>query len=97
MDRQAFEAALVADGYECETVSREAGLARPEHHHPFDTRALVLDGSITLESEGGQRTYAAGEVFFMAAGCTHREIMGPEGVSLLVGRRKRARARRAAG
>ncbi|GGC68119.1 hypothetical protein GCM10011504_52600 [Siccirubricoccus deserti] len=87
MDAKEFEDALVRDGFSAEVRVTEAGKVTPEHSHPFDVRALVLDGEITLTTTGSSRTYRQGEVFTMAAGCAHAEAIGPEGVRNLVGRR----------
>lgn len=53
MQDGAFEAALRSDGYN-EVVTTVAPHAppTPEHTHPFDVRALVLEGAITLTAEG---------------------------------------------
>ena len=54
----------------------------------FDVRALVLEGRIALTVDGAKRTYGAGEVFAMAAGCRHVEDVGERGVRYIVGRRR---------
>jgi len=53
MQDGAFAAALRSDGYN-EVVTKVAPHAppTPEHTHPFDVRALVLEGAITLTAEG---------------------------------------------
>ena len=90
MEAKAFEAALVERGYrEIETKALPSTYRAREHSHGFDVRALVLDGEITLTVNGGARTYRAGDVFTMEAGCAHAEAVGPEGVRYLVGRRPR--------
>ncbi len=88
MDRQAFENELRNQGYG-EVVDRrmEANTLNPEHAHEFDARLLVLEGAMTIASEGKQRTYRAGDTFSMSAGCRHAEQCGPEGVRYLAGRR----------
>ena len=88
MDRTAFEAELRGQGYG-EVVDRrmDANSVNPEHAHEFDARLLVLDGAMTILSEGNERTYRAGDTFSMAAGCRHAEQCGPEGVRYLAGRR----------
>ena len=65
-----------------------AGTRNAEHAHPFEVRALVLDGQISLSVAGVARSYGKGEVFTMAAGCRHAEEIGAEGVRYLVGRRR---------
>ncbi len=93
MDTQAiptetFAAALRTDGFgDGETKALTPGRMVPEHQHPFDVRALVLAGEITLTVEGRATAYRAGEVFTMAGGCRHAETVGAEGVEYLVGRR----------
>ena len=57
------------------------------HAHPFEVRALMLDGELSLDCDGETRTYRAGEVFTMAAGRSHVEQFGETGARYLVGRR----------
>jgi quercetin dioxygenase-like cupin family protein len=88
MNADDFESALKRAGYlDVETKQFKPGLATQPHAHPFDVRALVLDGEITLVANGVSRTYRAGEIFEMAAGCEHAEQYGPAGARNLVGRR----------
>ncbi|HJQ56763.1 MAG TPA: cupin domain-containing protein [Vineibacter sp.] len=87
MDAAAFEAALRRDGFtEIETKTVEAKPPSQPHAHPYDVRALVLDGEITLTSEGAARVYRAGDSFNMAAGCVHAENYGPN-LTYIFGRR----------
>jgi quercetin dioxygenase-like cupin family protein len=88
MERTTFEAELREQGYD-EALDRrmEANAVNPEHAHEFDARLLVLEGAMTITSEGRQRTYRAGDTFSMSAGCRHTEVCGPEGVRYLAGRR----------
>ena len=90
MDTTTFEQALARDGYaEVETKSLAGGYQADEHSHPFDVRALVLEGDITLAWDGATRTFTAGEIFTMETFCPHTEVVGPAGVRYLVGRRRR--------
>ena len=91
MNETEFETALKRAGY----VDVERKQVPPDHvtephAHPFDVRALVLAGEVTLTSQGESRTYRAGSVFEMAAGCEHSERHGSEGTKYLVGRRRAA-------
>ena len=89
MNPRSFETALRADGYDqVETKQLAAGTHNAAHDHPFDVRALVLDGEITLTVDGKASAYRKGEVFTMPAGCRHAENIGAEGVRYLVGRRR---------
>ena len=85
---ETFAAALRADGFgDGETRVHPAGRLVPDHMHPYDVRALVLAGEITLTFEGEATAYRPGEVFTMQGGHSHAEAIGPAGVELLVGRR----------
>ena len=89
MDRQAFEAGLKRDGYDEILTNRTPGAKfNAEHSHPFDVKAMVLDGAITLAWEGRAQTFRPGEVFTMARGCLHTETLGPEGAVIPVGRKR---------
>lgn len=88
MDRQHFESELKRDGYdEIVTGTTQGPKHNAEHSHPYDVKAMVIDGAITLAWEGTTQTFRPGEVFTMARGCLHTETFGPEGVVTLVGRK----------
>lgn len=90
MERERFEARLKAEGYpEIRTNELPPNRRNPEHSHPFDVLAMVLEGEITLTVDGKATTYRPGEAFSMDAGCRHAEDVGPAGVRYLVGRRPR--------
>lgn len=90
METEEFEAALAEQGYrDIETKSLLATYRAKEHSHSFDVRALVLAGEITLTVDGSARSYGAGDVLTMEAGCRHAEAVGRDGVRYLVGRRSR--------
>src|SRR6266550_3971248 len=84
MNRVEFENELRADGYQ-EMADRRmlANETNPEHSHEFDARLLVLEGEMTITSDGEERTYRAGDTFAMSAGHLHTEQCGPEGVRYL--------------
>jgi ethanolamine utilization protein EutQ (cupin superfamily) len=91
MDNAAFSAALMQDGYnEISTKSQPALMENGAHSHPFDVRALMLEGELTLGFDGKTEVYRAGDVFTMQAGCQHTEKFGPQGATYLVGRRQPA-------
>jgi quercetin dioxygenase-like cupin family protein len=88
MDRSEFEARLTAEGFpEIRTNELPPNRHHPEHSHPFDVLALVLEGDITLTVDGKVRTYRVGEEFSMKARYPHVEDVGAAGVRYLVGRR----------
>jgi quercetin dioxygenase-like cupin family protein len=90
VDRTAFEAGLRDGGYG-EVVDRrmEPREVNPTHAHEFDARLLILEGAVTIASEGGEHTYRAGEIYEMTAGRRHSETAGPDGARYLAGRRYR--------
>src|SRR5260370_461963 len=61
MERTIFETELREQGYG-EVLDRrmEGDAVNPEHAHEFDARLLVLEGAMTITSEGSERTYRAG-------------------------------------
>lgn len=87
MDRQSFESELKRDGYEIMTNTTPGVKVNPEHSHPYDVKAMVLKGALTLSRDGAARTYKPGETFAMPRGCLHSESYGPEGAVTLLGRK----------
>jgi quercetin dioxygenase-like cupin family protein len=88
VDRDSFTRSLDSEGYkEVVTVKREAYGNLCSHAHPFEAKALILTGELTLRVDGAERCYHVGEVFHLAANEPHEERYGPAGVSYLVGRR----------
>ncbi len=88
IDIEAFKAGLQADGFG-EPVERALPPTADngEHIHPFQVRALVTEGSLTLRWDGKAETYGPGEIFRMAPNHPHSEEVGPAGVRYLSGRR----------
>jgi quercetin dioxygenase-like cupin family protein len=88
MNATEFESSLKRAGFQdVETKKVAPNTSTHPHSHSFSVRALVLAGDITLTSEGQSRTFRAGEVFEMAAGCVHSEQYGPDGSTYLFGRK----------
>lgn len=89
-DIEAFKAGLARDGYrDVEEKTIKAGLAVGRHSHPYDVRALVLDGQATIDCDGeGPRTYRPGDVLVVARDVPHTEDYGSASdYRVLVGRR----------
>ena len=87
MDRQTFEAELKRDGYEVLTNTTPGVKVNPEHSHPFDVRAMVMQGAITITSGATATTYRPGDRWDLPRGCLHSESYGPEGAVVLLGRK----------
>ena len=61
MDRQAFEIELKREGYdEILTGTTHGPKYNAEHSHPYDVKAMVIDGAITLAWEGQTQTFRPG-------------------------------------
>ena len=88
MDRLEFEADLRREGYRVVNSSLKPNLADPNHCHDFDARILVLGGEITITRENNPETFRAGQSCVVPAGCMHAELVGPEGVAYVAGRRR---------
>lgn len=88
MDSEHFLQQLRAQGYtEVTTVTREPHGHLDTHSHPFEARALILDGEISICCNGHESLYCPGEVFHLGRDVPHTERYGPTGVRYLVGRR----------
>lgn len=87
MNRADFKAALQAEGYrQFVTVTRESGDMKT-HSHPFEAKALILQGEITIVIDSDERVFRVGEVFHLLANQAHAERYGSEGVQYLAGRK----------
>jgi quercetin dioxygenase-like cupin family protein len=88
MEREAFVGTLEKEGFkEFVTVTREPGAALDVHEHPFEAKALILEGEISLRVGDEERLYKVGDVFHLPAHIAHSERYGPAGVQYLVGRK----------
>lgn len=93
MNTQDFEAQLKADNFdEITLLEKPVGYAMGEHKHPFEARALITKGDITLTVNGVSTTYGVGDIFRLPAQTPHHESAAPHGVTYLVGRKHPATA-----
>ncbi len=88
MNRDMFEAALISEGFsDIVTVERIADGFLDTHAHPFEAKALILAGDITLQIDAVTCRYQPGEIFHLPANQIHTERYGAGGVRYLVGRK----------
>jgi quercetin dioxygenase-like cupin family protein len=88
--RNEFEAQLERDRFdEIKVVERPPNGFVDTHAHPWEAKALVLSGEITIDCGDGGRRYGPGDIFHVACGTPHAERFGPEGVSFVAGRKYR--------
>lgn len=93
MNPNEFEALLAAEQFEpAVTVEREPNGALGMHSHPFEAKALVIEGELRILTELGERRYCAGDMFHLLADVPHSESFGPAGVKYLAGRKLPASA-----
>lgn len=88
MTQDEFASNLERDGFdEIATVVRDANGSLGEHTHPFEAKALVLEGEVRITTAHDDHTYRAGDVFHLKPNEPHSEVYGAMGVAYLVGRK----------
>lgn len=89
MDYSQFTEMLAREGFaEVVLIERQADGHLDVHAHPFEAKALVLEGEIRIrEAAGMERPYKTGDIFHLLANRKHEEWYGANGVRYLVGRK----------
>lgn len=88
MGQSAFTIQMAKEGFQPPVlVMREAHGTLDAHAHPFDAKALVIEGELRIRTAAGERHYGVGEIFQLAAHEPHSEVFGAQGVRYLAGRR----------
>lgn len=90
MDQQAFTQMLKDEGFEVVTVERPANQSMDLHTHPFEARAMVIDGEISVVVDGKEVICRVGDTFHLHAHVPHTETYGPNGVKYIAGRKAAA-------
>jgi quercetin dioxygenase-like cupin family protein len=87
-DILAWEKQLAEEGFGDFFVWEDGpGAFYPDHAHSGLTAHVILEGEMTLTSEGQTRTYKAGERADVPACAIHSARMGPKGCRYLVGQK----------
>lgn len=90
MDKATFLQLLAQDHFpEPVLVVRDPG-SMDEHCHPFESKALIMEGSLCLTMNGMTKEYTVGEVFHLMYQENHSESYGPNGVQYLVSRKEKS-------
>lgn len=88
MNADSFHKIVVAEGFnEPVLVEREANGSMEIHHHPFEAKALILEGWIEIGLGDVGRRFEPGEVFHLTYEQPHWERYGPQGVTYLSARK----------
>jgi quercetin dioxygenase-like cupin family protein len=88
MNREAFTDMLTKEGFpDAVLVRREPNVTMEVHTHPFEAKALIVEGEIRIRVGDEERLYRVGDVFHLPANEAHAERYGPQGVTYLVGRK----------
>ena len=83
-----FAAQAQAQGYPQALVRTwDPGHVTPEHDHPFDTHALVVEGEFWLTVGDDTRHFQAGDTFELSRHILHRERYGAQGAIFWAARR----------
>jgi len=81
-----LEEKLEIEGFSGIFVHRDSPDAfYPDHTHSGITAHIVLEGDITVTSEGKTTTYQPGQRFDVPAGETHSAKIGPNGCRYMIG------------
>lgn len=80
------EKQLRAEGFTHTYVWEDGpGVFYPDHTHPNATAHIILEGEMTVTSQGKTQTCKSGERFDVPAHTVHSAKMGPRGCRYLIG------------
>ena len=86
MNVKQLEAQLQEEGFRRTFVWQDGPHAEyPDHKHAGETAHFILDGELTLTSEGKTATYKKGERVDVPANTVHSAKIGPHGCRYLIG------------
>ena len=81
-----LEEQLRAEGFTHTYVWQDGpGAYYPEHTHSTVTAHVVLEGEVTVISEGKTQTYRDGDRIDIPAQTLHAATMGPKGCRYIIG------------
>jgi quercetin dioxygenase-like cupin family protein len=89
MNSKEFLQLLRRDGFPEPVEVQQAPNGRLDiHEHPFEVKALVVEGDITIVIDGLSKNCKTGEIFHLALKQPHAESYGSEGVKYLASRKQ---------
>ena len=81
-----LERQLRAEGFTHTYVWEDGpGVHYPAHTHPTETAHVILEGEMTVTTQGTVQTYRPGERFDVPANAVHSARMGPKWCRYLIG------------
>lgn len=88
MNANSFHKMVAAEGFnEPVLIEREPNGFMDVHSHPFEAKALILDGTIEIGLGDRGQTFEPGDVFHLTHEQPHWERYGPAGVVYLSARK----------
>lgn len=86
MNEKELEEKLKSEGFSGVFVHTDRpGAYYPDHTHTGVTAHIVLEGEITVTSEGKTETFEPGQRFDVPAGAVHSAEIGPSGCRYMIG------------
>ena len=86
MNEKELENKLRSEGFSGIFTHRDRpGAHYPDHTHSGITAHIVLEGEITVTSEGKTEKYGPSDRFDVPAGSVHSADIGPEGCRYMIG------------
>jgi len=86
MNEEVWSNQLRAEGFQDVYVwEDEPNMSYPDHTHPGVSAHIILEGEMTVTSQGVTVTYKPGDRFDVPAHTVHSAKMGPQGCKYLVG------------
>jgi mannose-6-phosphate isomerase-like protein (cupin superfamily) len=83
-----LEGQLRSEGFTHTYVWQDGpGVHYPDHTHATVTAHIILEGEMTVTSQGKTETYKTGDRFDVPANTVHSARMGPQGCRYLIGER----------
>ncbi len=86
MDAKDWEKKLSSEGFHTTYVWQDGpNTFYPDHTHSTATAHIILEGEMTVTSEGKTQTFTVGDRFDVPAHTVHSARMGPQGCRYLIG------------
>lgn len=86
MDEKEWEKKLREEGFRTVFVWRDNPSAfYPDHTHAGTTAHIILEGEMTITSEGKTRAFRSGDRFDIPANTVHSAKIGPTGRKYIIG------------